>query len=327
MNWEKVLSNKEKGQLKKTEQKKHLKPMLAKLTHDYFSDENWIYERKLDGERCLCFKKGAEVKLISRNNKSLNETYPELIEALKRQSGNFIVDGEIVAFKGNVTDFSKLQNRMHKKKGNGNVKIYYYLFDILHADDYQTENLPLRSRKKVLKKYLSFDHDLIRYLPHKNTKGEEFREEACQKNWEGIIAKDARSEYIHNRSSKWLKFKCENRQEFIILGYTDPTGERIGFGALLLGYYEDNELRYAGKVGTGFDDETLEFLIEKMKPLQNNNPEIKDKPDEKNAHFIKPKLVCEVHFTEWTTDGKLRHPAYKGLRDDKAPEKVVREDR
>lgn len=306
-------------------------PMLAKLTHDEFSAKNWIYERKLDGVRCLVYKNGSNVKIYSRNKNVLNSTYPGLVKAIEAQpQKKFIADGEIVAFKGKLTSFSELQKRMNIRdpgKVNGhNTPVFYYLFDLLHIDDLNLTELPLLERKKILKKNIDFT-DPIRFTVHRKEKGLEFLEEACIKKWEGLIAKKADSKYVHTRSPNWLKFKCSNQQEFVIGGYTEPTGNRIGFGALLLGYYEEGELLYAGKVGTGFNDEFLKELHGKMKKLETLKPEFRNAKEIKSrkVHWIKPQLVGQVSFTEWTKDNKLRHPSFQGMRDDKLAGEVVKE--
>lgn len=304
--------------------------MLAKLTHDYFSDENWIYERKLDGERVLAFCKGGKVTLYSRNKKKLNATYPELVEALEDQADTaFIVDGEVCAFEGNKTSFARLQNRFQiksaKEARNSGVAVYYYLFDVLHADGYDVTKAPLVERKKILKRLLSFK-DPLRFTQHRNKEGEKYHKEACRKGWEGVIAKRGDSSYVHSRSTDWLKFKCVNEQEFVIGGFTEPEGSRVGFGALLIGYYKNGDLRYAGKVGTGYDDKTLEKLRKRMDKLEQDDPPFDEEVHErKKVHFIKPELVGQFGFTEWTEDGKLRHPRFLGLRRDKDPKKVHRE--
>ncbi|MFZ0453425.1 MAG: hypothetical protein WCE54_10815 [Ignavibacteriaceae bacterium] len=148
-----------------------------------------------------------------------------------------------------------------------------------------------------------------------------------QKKWEGLIAKKADREYKSGRASDWLKFKCSKRQEFIIIGYSDPKGERIGFGALLIGYYEKDKLKYAGKVGTGFEDDMLKFLSRKLTSIERKTSPLKEEVKEKNVHWVKPELVGEVGYTEWTGDGKLRHPRFLGLRRNKNPDKVIREDK
>ncbi|MDX1674057.1 MAG: non-homologous end-joining DNA ligase [Longimicrobiales bacterium] len=307
-----------------------LDPMLATLTDDPFSDPGWIYERKLDGVRVLAFKDGDRVRLYSRNRKDQNIRYPELVEALEGLDGSFVVDGEVVAFEGAVTSFSKLQDRSQiqdaEEARRSDVDVYYYLFDVMHLDGWDVTGVGLRHRKHLLRQALEY-RDPIRFATHRNEDGEALLEEACRKGWEGLIAKDASSAYVHSRSRKWLKFKCVNRQELVIGGFTEPEGERIGFGALLVGYYEDGDLVYAGKVGTGYDDAMLRRLRDRMDELERETQPFDEPGDisEKGAHWITPELVGEVGFTEWTDDGKLRHPRFLGLREDKDPEEVVRE--
>lgn len=301
-------------------------PMLAKLSHEIVSGKEWVFERKLDGERCIAVKDNGTVTLYSRNEKEINGHYPEIAEALQKSGpSTYIVDGEIVAFEGNVTSFSLLQNRMHAEPDQS-IPVYFYIFDILHMEGNDTEDEPLKKRKKTLKKKLDFK-DPLRFTPHRNRSGEEYHKEACKRGWEGLIAKKAKSTYSHSRSSSWLKLKCGKRQEFVICGFTEPEGERIGFGALLIGYYRDDELVYAGKVGTGYDHKTLKRLRKMMDRIERENPAAAggDLP-KKEVHWIEPELVGEVGFTEWTEDGKLRHPRFLGLREDKDPRKVVREE-
>lgn len=305
-----------------------ISPMLATLTDDYFSDPDWIFERKLDGERCLAYRRDGKVKLGSRNKKDLTGKYPELVDALAGKDPDFIADGEIVAFDGKVTSYARLQPRMHVKEPDEQAiketPVYYYLFDLIHMAGYDLSQLPLRKRKSLLRQLLRYE-DPIRLVSHRNEEGEAYREEACRKGWEGVIAKQADSTYQHSRSKQWLKFKCVAQQELVIGGYTDPQGERIGFGAILVGYYEDDELRYAGKVGTGFDDETLRYLHRKMKSRERKTSPFTGEIRGDSIHWITPELVAEVKFTEWTREGKLRHPRYEGLRDDKPAEEVRRE--
>lgn len=304
-------------------------PMLATLTDKRFSCAAWIYERKLDGERCLVFRDGRGVRILSRNRQKLNDTYPELVEALEDAGPDrFIADGEIVAFDGRVTSFNRLQQRIgirdpDEARATG-IGVYLYLFDLIYLDRYLLEDVPLRQRKGLLRDAFDFGGRL-RYTNHRNTEGEDYYDEACRKGWEGIIAKKADGCYVHSRSRDWLKFKCVNRQELVIGGYTDPQGSRQGFGALLVGYYEDGGLRYAGKVGTGFDSETLANLHARMQKIEQDEPAFDDDLRENGAHWLKPELVGEFGFTEWTADGKLRHPRYIGLREDKPANKVRRE--
>ena len=307
-------------------------PMLAKLTHDYFSGEEWIFERKLDGERLLAYvEPDGQVRLMSRNKKRLNDSYPEIEEALAGQApAGCILDGEVVAFnEHNVTDFQRLQPRMQapsrQESRDSGVRVYYYIFDCLYVDGHDITGCGLRSRKKLLRAAVDWD-DPLRWTPHRNDDGLDYYREACRKGWEGLIAKHAGSEYVHSRSSKWLKFKCVMQQEFVVGGFTEPHGERIGFGALLLGFYRQGDLVYAGKVGTGFDDETLQDLRGRLDRLERKtSPYDRGDPGTKEVHFVTPKLVCEVAFTEWTDDDKLRHPRYNGLRRDKEAEDVHKE--
>lgn len=326
------LSENARERLRKRSQPKWTDPMLATLTHNPFSDERWIYERKLDGERCLLFRDRSGTRLVSRNQRQLNDTYPELHEAVGGiATDRFIADGEIVAFDGNVTSFARLQQRIGitvaDEARRSGVKAYLYLFDLLHADGYELTGLAQRDRKRLVKALPGRDEPL-RYTPHRNTDGMTYLHEACDKGWEGLIAKRADAAYRHGRSTDWLKFKCGHRQEFVIVGFTDPQGERVGFGALLLAYHEDGKLVYAGRVGTGFDDAMLTDLRRSMDQMARKTPPLDEKPDaaaSRRATWITPKLVGEVAFTEWTEDGRLRHPRFIGLRDDKDPDQVVRE--
>jgi bifunctional non-homologous end joining protein LigD len=267
---------------------------------------------------------------MSRNQKRIDNHYPEIAEALAEQdSGDHILDGEIVAFQDGRPSFARLQRRMQLRDPEAarrtGVAVYIYLFDVLHVNGYDVTALELRHRKAILRKRLSY-RDPLRFTIHRNREGEAFWAEACRKGWEGVIAKRADSPYVHRRSPNWLKFKCVNEQEFVIGGYTDPQGTRRGFGALLIGYYEDGRLVYAGKVGTGFDDRVLDWLAEKLSRLQRNDPPFDDGLlPRKGVHWVHPRLVGQIGFSEWTRDGRLRHPRFIGLREDKRAQQVVRE--
>lgn len=304
-------------------------PMLAKLTDERFSDKSWIYERKFDGERCLALSKNNSVTLYSRNHKKLNHTYPEIVEALTGQKNTgFFIDGEIVAFEGNRTSFERLQNRMQIKREDealqSSTAVYYYVFDVLYAHGHDLTGVALEDRKRVLKGLLRYSNR-IRLTPYRNESGESYFKSACRKGWEGLIAKDRASDYSHGRSSDWLKFKCVHEQELVIGGFTEPRGTRIGFGALLVGYYDGKRLKYAGKVGTGYDDRTLRRLGGKLAGLETDKSPFSRSVMEKNVHWVRPQMVAQIGFTEWTRDNKLRHPRFKGLRRDKSPREVVRE--
>jgi bifunctional non-homologous end joining protein LigD len=305
------------------------RPTLATLTEDRFSSENWIYERKLDGVRAISARDGDGVRMWSRNEKSIEQTFPEIAETLAGRGGpKFVVDGEIVAFDGDQTSFANLQPRLgltdRKRIEATGVRVYYYLFDLLYYDDTDATKLPLRQRKQLLREAFDFE-DPLRYSEHRDTDGERFYEEACAKGWEGLIAKRADSPYQGGRTRDWLKFKCVKDQELVVGGFTDPQGSRHGFGALLLGYYDDGKLRYAGKVGTGYDESTLRSLRAKLDGLTRDRSPFAEQVRERGAHWVEPELVAEIGFSEWTGDGKLRHPRFLGLRDDKTATDVVRE--
>jgi DNA ligase D-like protein (predicted ligase) len=297
-------------------------PMKAVLWDEPFSDPGWIYERKLDGVRCLAHRDGGAVRLWSRTDRSMNGDYPELVEALDAEPcPDFVIDGEVVAFgQHGVTSFSRLQRR-HRER----VAIFYYVFDLLRVGGKDVRDVPLRERKALLRKSLRF-HGNVRFTPHRNEHGEELFKEACRKGLEGIIAKLADSPYRSTRSSDWRKLKCHAEQELVIGGFTAPQGSRTDFGALLVGYYDDGRLRYAGKVGTGFDHATLEELGARLRKLEREDPPFENvHPIPRGTKWVEPELVGQIGFTEWTRDGRLRHPRYLGLRNDKPAREVVRE--
>lgn len=298
-----------------------ISPQLATLWKKKpFSDKDWIFEVKLDGIRCIAVRDDGNISLFSRNHKSLNKDFPEIVSALKKTScKSFVIDGELVAFERNVTSFSKLQQRKQKK-----IKAFYYLFDALVLGDKDLRKCPLIERKRLLKKHISFG-GVIRFTSHIARKGKEFYKKAAAKGLEGIIAKKAKAPYQSKRTTTWLKFKCMRRQEFVIGGYTKPEGSRVGFGALLIGYYTKKGLHYAGKVGTGYNTSLLQSLGKTLERLQRKQSPFITKPKEKGVYFVRPTLVCEVSFTEWTGDKKLRHPSFLGLRKDKSAKEVKRE--
>jgi bifunctional non-homologous end joining protein LigD len=305
-------------------------PMLATLTDRYFSDPAWIFERKLDGERCLASRRNGQVLLESRSQQHLDNTYPEVVDALAEPSTpDVLVDGEVVAFEGSRTSFERLQQRLgitnREQARRSPVAVFYYIFDLLYFDGYDTTALGLRDRKTLLRGALTYRGPL-RFTPHRNTTGEQFFQFACRHGWEGLVAKRADSRYVSARSPDWLKFKCSFGQEFVIGGFTSPAGSRVGLGALLVGYYDGADLVYAGKVGTGFSTATLLTLRQQLDALQTDgSPFRRGRVVERGAHWVRPELVAQVVFSEWTNDGKLRHPRFEGLRTDKAPTEVQRE--
>lgn len=303
--------------------------MLATLHDRVFSGQDWIFERKLDGVRALCAGEPGGVRMWSRNQKPLEQTYPEVVEALTAHGArDFAADGEIVAFEGAQTSFARLQPRINLTDSSriraSGVTVYYYLFDLLRYDGEDLRSRPLTERKKLLADAFEFV-DPLRLSTHRDTDGERYYREACESGWEGLIAKRADSRYRSGRSSAWLKLKCVRDQEFVVGGFTEPSGSRTGFGALLLGYYAGAKLRYAGKVGTGYDERTLRDLRTRLDKLEQRGSPFTDRVREKGSHWVSPEMVVEVGFSEWTGDGKLRHPRYTGLRHDKPAREVVRE--
>ncbi|HEU5419238.1 MAG TPA: non-homologous end-joining DNA ligase [Streptosporangiaceae bacterium] len=308
-----------------------LEPELATLTQDRFSDPAWLYERKLDGERCLAYRDGGQLRLLTRNQKQVSTTYPEIAGALAAQDcADFIIDGEVVAFDGAATSFSRLQQRLGIRNPDERLRravpVYYYVFDVLWADGRDVRPQPLRERKRVLRDLLTWNGPL-RYSTHRTNNGEAYYAHACASGWEGLVVKRGDSPYRAGRSRDWLKFKCQNAQEFVIGGFTDPQGTRSGLGALLIGYYDpDGQLAYAGKVGTGFDEATLASLSTSLSGLERRSPPFdRGSLPRAGVHWAEPRLVCQVAFSEWTSAGQLRHPRYQGLRRDKDPASVVRE--
>ncbi len=306
-------------------------PMLATLTKHFFDDPKWIYERKLDGIRCVILIRDGKVSLYSRNENLLNPQFPELATRVSKITRhNLVADGEIVAFDGKNTSFRKLQQRRKadatKALSKTKTRVFLYIFDILYFKGYSLESLPLVRRKQLLKNNMEWV-DPIRYTPYRNEKGREYHQEACKKGWEGIIAKNGKAPYRHSRSRDWLKFKCVNGQELVIAGFTEPNSGRIGFGALLVGFYEKDELKFAGKVGTGYSDDFLKEWSMKFQKIERSSSPFFNYSDNKNGrnHWVEPRYVGQFEFTEWTAGDKLRHPSFLGIREDKDPKEVVKE--
>ena len=297
--------------------------MKAVLTDEPFDDPNWIFERKLDGIRCMAQRDGGgPVRLVSRTDKDMTGQFPEVAEALQAQPvDDFVVDGELVAFQDGITSFSRLQRRARER-----VAVFLYVFDLLRLEGRDVRDLPLRERKALLRDSLEFG-GRVRYSRHRNEHGTKLFREACSQGLEGLVAKRADSPYRSGgRSRDWLKLKCHFEQELVIGGFTSPHGSRTDFGALLVGYNEDKRLRYAGKVGTGFDHATLEELGRRLRELERDDPPFADvHPIPRGTHWVEPELVAQIGFSEWTREGRLRHPRYLGLRDDKPAGEVVRE--
>ncbi|MCJ8210641.1 DNA ligase D [Mucilaginibacter sp. RS28] len=308
---------------KKTSGKKY-EPMMAKLEAKLFEDQNWFYEHKLDGYRALGYT-GKEAKLISRNNIDFGDKYKQVLDEIKTIDRQAVLDGEIVAEdKEGRASFQELQNYQNSGK---KLNLRYHVFDLLMLDGHDVRSLELWKRKELLKALLDSYPQLkqLIYHDHVEGKGAALMETAKEKGWEGIIGKDKTSTYESGkRSDRWLKFKLQNSQEAIICGFTKPEGSRRYFGSLVLGIREGANIRYAGNCGTGFNEASLKDLYEKMQPLVTKERTLEEKIHQRGpVTWVKPKLVCEVYYSEWTGDRHLRHPVFKGLRNDKEPEKVV----
>jgi bifunctional non-homologous end joining protein LigD len=283
-----------------------LEPMAATLTQERFAGPEWIFERKLDGIRLLAFKQAQDVRLLSRNRLPQNAAYPSIGEAIARLPvHDVILDGEATGVWG--------------KPG----KVAYHVFDVLWLDGRDVTSLPL-DRRRALLEQLPLRSPLERVVSLNDPKP---WERACEEGWEGVIAKRRDSRYEHRRSPYWLKMKCEATQELVVGGFTDPQGGRVGLGALLVGYFAHEDFVFAGKVGTGFDTKLLLDLRARLDKL-----EIPKSPFTRavglprlHAHWVRPEIVVQVAFIEWTVNGKLRHPRLLGIRTDKSPREVVRE--
>jgi DNA ligase D-like protein (predicted ligase) len=309
-----------------------VEPMLASPTQRRFSDPGWLFERKLDGVRTLAIHDADGPRLVSRNRNDVTASYPEITAALQAVlSGgpaDAVLDGEVVAFDGDRTSFSRLQQRIHlsgaRRIAATGVPVFYYVFDLLRWDGHDATRVPLVERKALLRDAVAW-RDPLRYGEHVTGAGEDLFERACASGWEGVIAKRATSRYTSGRSRDWLKLKCILEQDLVVGGFTEPTGGRAGLGALLVGYHADGALRYGGKVGTGFTHAVLSELRETLGGIEIASPPFADPPRERGAHWVHPRLVVSVTFGEWTEAGRLRHPSYRGLRTDKDPRDVVRE--
>jgi bifunctional non-homologous end joining protein LigD len=305
-----------------------VEPELATLVKEAPAGGEWVHEMKLDGYRMLCRIANGEVQMISRNGKDWTANFPGIARCVARLPVETAwLDGEVVVMEADGrTSFQALQNALSTDHAS---KLHYFAFDLMYLNGYDLRGAPLLERKRVLESLLAGAPSALRFSSHIEGSGAEFFKQACKLKLEGMISKRIESAYLGGRCRDWLKVKCSMRQELVIGGYTDPEGARAGFGALLLGVYEpDGTLRYSGKVGTGFNDATLKSMHKQLRALEIKQPAFSNPPrgyEAKGAHWIKPELVAEVEFTEWTNDGTLRHPSFQGLREDKKATDVVRE--
>ena len=302
-----------------------VKPMLAKLGGEPFDSNDFLFEIKWDGYRALANIQKKKVHLYSRNLQSFDRLYPSLVHELSSLSSDVLVDGEIVVLDDSgKPSFQLLQNYPAEQKGF----LAYIVFDILDLNGKNLCPLPLIERKKILKKVLSKGvHAHIRYCDHIKKNGKAFFEAADKQGLEGIIAKRTQSLYLQGkRSSDWLKIKTHLRQEAVICGFTEPKGAREKFGSLILGVYDHAQLSYAGHAGTGFDSHQLEKIHQLLLPLvQKNSPFASPPKFKAPVTWVKPKILCEVKFSEWTNGGLMRQAVFIGIRGDKKAKEVVRE--
>ena len=306
-------------------------PALATLSHERFWEDGWVYERKLDGQRCLAVRTGRGTKLYSRSGRDVTVAFPEIAEALEQQaSTDFVIDGEVVAFEGSRTSFARLQPRIHlssaEKARRSGVPVYFYVFDVLRADGEDVRDRPLLDRKRRLRELLTFEGP-IRYTPHRRRGGEEYFAEACRKGWEGLIAKRDDAPYATGRTDRWLKFKCEAGQELVVVGWTDPEGSRVALGALLLGLPRRRRpgVRRQGRhrllpVGAARPARPAD-QARGRRVARARRARCRARPCTGRSPGWSP----QVAFTEWTSANQLRHPRYLGLRTDKKAADVVRE--
>lgn len=300
-----------------------VKPMLCTLIDDPFSKEGWLFEIKWDGYRAIASKDDDDVAFYSRANNDFKEHYPAIAEALRALKHNVILDGEIMVMdKDGVPHFEALQNWRRDPQGN----LYYYVFDILWCDGHDIRDMPLIERKKALKSVLP-ESGMIRYSDHFETEGTKLFEEMRRKGLEGIVAKKADSPYReNNRGEAWLKIKTHLRQEVVIGGFTEPRKGRKYLGALIVGIYDGDQLVYTGHSGGGIPDNQRKLLREKLEKIERKTSPFTTEP-KPNApvHWVRPEFVVEMSFSEWTNDGRMRHPVFEGMRADKKPMQVHRE--
>lgn len=299
------------------------KPQLATLTDTVFDNDDWLFENKYDGYRVFIQINKGKIDIISRNGLSFNKKYEPLVQSFGNIKDTILLDGEIVVedSKGN-SHFQWLQDYQDNP---GKGKLRCYLFDILYFNGYDLTSLQLLQRKRILKALLPKQEDIL-YSNHIIGKGKKALEQVSKQGGEGLIAKKTTSMYhVNKRSKDWLKIKVTKEQEMVIGGYTEPKGSRNWFGSLLLGYYRDNKLIYSGKVGTGFNETSLKELHDKLVNLEVKDSPFSEKPKEPNVHWVKPELIAQIKYSEWTEAGSLRHPVFVALRTDKKSSEVVKE--
>ena len=307
-------------------------PQLATLVSEPPAGDEWLHELKFDGYRMLCHLSRGQARFLSRNGKDWTEKFPNLLAALKKfPATTSILDGEIVILdKDGRSSFQKLQQAMK----DSSSPFIFEIFDLVYLDGFNITRTPLRERKALLQELLTSDklkgtRGQLRYSDHVEGNGRQFFKQACEHAIEGIVSKLADSAYESTRNRNWLKTKCIKRQEFVIAGYTPSKKGFPGFGSLILGVYDKGKLIYSGRVGTGFSIKQRLELQKKLDRISQASMPFAVKPKDpglREAHWAKPLLVAEVEFTEWTADDSIRHPSFKGLREDKKAAEIVREE-
>ncbi|WP_437202889.1 DNA ligase D [Planctomicrobium sp. SH664] len=322
------------GELKESVKRKQpqaLRPQLATLVSSAPSGDDWLHEMKFDGYRLLAFLSGNKVQLITRNGNDWTNQFPSVREALRQLDlKEGILDGEVVLLRENgVPDFQRLQNAIKSGRAED---FHYYVFDLPYCEGYDLRKVPLVERKRLLEQIITRqfpDNDgAIRYSEHLLGQGAEFATQSCLHDLEGIVSKRVDSPYESGRTRTWVKTKCHRRQEFVIGGFTRPQGSRSGFGALLLGYFENGKLRYCGRVGTGFTQQSLKDLEKRLSAHRTRQCPFTTRPPASRdvESWVEPVLVAEVEFSEWTDEQQLRHPSFKGLRQDKPATAITKEE-
>jgi bifunctional non-homologous end joining protein LigD len=318
----------------------YVEPMKARLEEKLPEGEGWLFEVKLDGIRAIAVKDAGRVLLSSRRPRDLTKDYPKIVEALQQLGPEqFVVDGEIVALdEEGRSSFQSLQNL--KQSEGKQPPVYFYLFDLINLHGRDLKSLPLPQRKAALQALLEEAPGPLRLSPALSGNPAKIWKEITKLRLEGAIAKRRDSKYEPGRrSGAWLKVKAQNEQEFVIGGYTQPHGSREHFGAILVGYYEKQQLIFAGKVGTGFTTASLQAIYRRFQPLRRANCRFVNLPTRRQGRYgqgitatemkrcvwLKPELVCEVKFLEWTREGNLRQPVFLGFREDRKPHDVARE--
>ena len=323
-----ILSEAEQEALRPAAHPRELAPQLATRDPSATFGPGWVHERKLDGVRLLVHLQAGEVRLRTRTGLDRAPTFPELPPAVRALGpDDLVADGEVVALDGDETSFGRLQRRLGRtdpgRIAKLDIPVHLYLFDLLHVEGHDLRELGLLARKRLLET-LGFTEP-IRYTPHRDDVVGDHFEEACRRGWEGLIVKRADAPYRSGRSAAWQKLPCYRTGRFVVGGWTDPRGGRVGVGALLLGRFEGDRLRYVGKVGTGFDLPTLEILAAHLARVEESAPAFLDPPRERGAHWALPHLVVEVRFGGWTGVGRLRQPTVLALRPDLDPSEGVGE--